>query len=61
MAAATAAARIRDHEEYYEAGLFVDVTKAIRLATGGSLLADTYGDGVQAKNYRLMLSGWLFF
>ncbi|HET7499577.1 MAG TPA: hypothetical protein VFK02_01185 [Kofleriaceae bacterium] len=60
-AATAAAARIRDHEEYYEAGLFVDVTKGIRLATAGSLLADTYGDGVQAKNYRLMMSGWLFF
>ncbi|HEU4734046.1 MAG TPA: hypothetical protein VFT22_39410 [Kofleriaceae bacterium] len=59
--AAAAAARIRDHEEYYELGLFVDVTRWMRLASSGSLLDDTYGDKVDAKNYRLMTSGWLFF
>jgi hypothetical protein len=60
-AAAAAAAKIRDHEEYYEIGLFVDPTRSTRIAVGGSLLDDTYGDGVDAKNYRFMTSGWLFF
>jgi hypothetical protein len=60
-AAAAAAARIRDHEEVYEIGLFVDPTKSTRVAASGSMYDDTYGDGVDAKNYSLMMSGWLFF
>lgn len=60
-AQAAAAARIRDHEEFYEAGLFCDPTKSTRLAASGSLYADTYGDGVKAKNYSAMMSGFVFF
>jgi hypothetical protein len=60
-AQAAAAARIRDHEEVYEAGLFVDPTKVTRVAASGSRYDDTYGDGVKAKNYSLMMSAWLFF
>jgi hypothetical protein len=62
MAAATAAqAKIRDHEEFYEVGVFGDPTKATRLALGGSVFDDTYGDGKDAKNYVVMMSGWIFF
>lgn len=60
-AQAAAAARIRDHEDMYELGLFVDPTRATRLAVSGSLYDDTYGDGVSAKNYSAIVSGWLFF
>jgi hypothetical protein len=59
--AIAAAARIRDHEELYEAGLFVDPTKATRIAASGSLYDDTYGDGGEAKNYSVMMTGFLFF
>jgi len=60
-AAAAAKARIRDHEEFYEVGLLFDPTKATRVAASGSLYDDTYGDGKDAKNYALIMSGWLFF
>jgi hypothetical protein len=58
---AAAVAKIRDHENFYEAGLFFDPTKATRVAASGSLYEDTYADGVEAKNYSLMMSGWMFF
>jgi hypothetical protein len=62
MAAQLAAqARVRDHEDFYELGLFFDPTKATRLAASGSLYDDTYGDGKDAKNYSVMMSGWIFF
>ncbi|HEU4734047.1 MAG TPA: hypothetical protein VFT22_39415 [Kofleriaceae bacterium] len=61
MSATAAAAKIRDHEEVYEGGLFFDPTKATRVAASGSVYNDTYGDGVQAQNVSLMMSGWLFF
>jgi hypothetical protein len=60
-AQAAAAARIRDHEDYFEIGVFVDPTKATRIAASGSLYSDVYGDGATAKNYSVIMSGWLFF
>lgn len=59
--AQVAAARIRDHEDLLEVGVFVDPTKSTRLAASGSLYRDVYGDGVAAKNYAVIASGWLFF
>ena len=56
-----AAARIRDHEDMFEIGVFVDPTKSTRIAASGSLYDDVYGDGVAAKNYAVIMSGWLFF
>jgi hypothetical protein len=56
-----ALARIRDHEEFYEVGLFFDPTKSTRVAASGSLYDDTYADGEDAKNYSLIMSGWIFF
>ena len=61
MAAAAAAARIRDHEDLFEVGGYVDPTRQTRIAASGSLYADGYGDGVTANNYALIVSGWLFF
>jgi len=58
---AAAQAKIRDHEELYELGVFVDPTPQTRVGTSGSLYDDTYGDGKVAKNYSLLMSGWLFF
>jgi hypothetical protein len=59
--ATAAAAKIRDHEDVFEVGLFVDPTKATRVAASGGLYNDVYGDGVSAKNYAVIMSGWLFF
>jgi hypothetical protein len=56
-----AAARIRDHEDVFEVGVFVDPTRATRIAVSGSLYNDVYGDGAVAKNYATIMSGWLFF
>jgi hypothetical protein len=58
---AAAVARIRDHEEIYEIGLFVDPTRSTRVGASGSLYDDTYADGQEAKNYSVLLSGWLFY
>jgi hypothetical protein len=60
-AAAAAAARIRDHEDLFEIGAFADPTRYTRVAVSGSLYDDVYGDGAAAKNYAVILSGWLFF
>ena len=61
-AARTAAvARVRDHEDYLELGVFVDPTRATRIAASGSLYNDVYADNVAAKNYAVIVSGWLFF
>ena len=60
-AAAAAAARIRDHEDLFEIGAFADPTRFTRVAVSGSLYEDVYGDGTAAKNYAVILSGWLFF
>ena len=60
-AQAAAAARIRDHEDMFEIGAFVDPTRSTRIAASGSLYNDLYGDNVAARNYAVILSGWLFF
>jgi hypothetical protein len=58
---AAAAAKIRDHEDVFEVGVFVDPTRSTRIAVSGSLYNDVYGDGVAARNYATIMSGWLFF
>ncbi len=58
---AAAAARIRDHEDVFEVGAFFDPTRSTRVAASGSLYNDVYGDQVAAKNYAVIMSGWLFF
>ena len=60
-AQAAAAARIRDHEDMFEIGAFVDPTRSTRIAASGSLYNDVYADNVAAKNYAVIISGWLFF
>jgi hypothetical protein len=58
---ATAAAKIRDHEDVFEIGAFVDPTRSTRIAVSGSVYNDVYADHVAARNYATILSGWLFF
>jgi hypothetical protein len=58
---ATAAARIRDHEDVFEIGVFIDPTRSARIAVSGSLYKDVYADHGAAKNYAAIMSGWLFF
>jgi len=58
---AAAAAKIRDHEDLFEIGVFVDPTRSTRLAASGSLYRDVYGDHQAARNYAALMSGWLFF
>jgi hypothetical protein len=58
---AAARAKIRDHEDFYEAGLLVDPTPMTRIGASSSLYDDTYADGKAAKNYSLLMSCWLFF
>ncbi|HET9623101.1 MAG TPA: hypothetical protein VFP84_17130 [Kofleriaceae bacterium] len=58
---AAARARVRDHEELYELGIFGDPTHATRLGLSGSMYDDTYGDGKDAKNYVVLMSGFIFF
>jgi hypothetical protein len=58
---AAARSKIRDHEEIYEIGGFFDPTRSTRIGASASLYNDTYADGQAAKNYSLMLSGWLFY
>jgi hypothetical protein len=58
---AAAAARVRAHEDLFELGVFVDPTRATRIAASASLYNDVYADHTAAKNYCVIASGWLFF
>lgn len=60
-ARAAAVARIRDHEDLFEVGVFADPTRSTRVAISGSLYDDVYGDGAAANNYAVITSAWLFF
>ena len=60
-AAERAAAKVHDHEEIYEIGLFVDATRSTRVGASGSRYADIHGDGKVANNDALLVSAWLFF
>ena len=49
------------NQEYVEGDIFVDLTKAFRLAVGYMYTRQEYADGVVAENQRVQLSGWFIF
>jgi hypothetical protein len=53
--------RTRASEDFYNAGLFFDPTRATRIGLDGALYEDHYVDGTRARNYSLMTSAFLFF
>ena len=55
------AGKTRESEDFFNAGLFVDPTKATRIGLDGALYDDRYVDGTHAKNYSVMSSAFLFF
>jgi len=63
LATATVArgASTRDHEDFFGAGGFFDLTKQTRFGADFGLYSDNYVDGSNAKNYSVIGSGWLFF
>ena len=56
-----AGAATRDHEDYFGAGGFFDLTKHTRVGADFGLYNDNYVDGSNAKNYSVITSAWLFF
>jgi hypothetical protein len=54
-------AKVRDHENFYEAGFLVDPHESVRFALDYAHIDDVYADGVKAKNESVQLSGFLFF
>lgn len=61
MVADPVAGKTRESEDYYNAGVFFDPTKATRIGIDGGLYNDHYVDGTDAKNYSLMTTAFLFF
>lgn len=55
------AGRTRESEDFYNAGLFFDPTKATRIGADVALYDDHYVDGTDAKNYSAMGSAFFFF
>jgi hypothetical protein len=53
--------KTRESEDFYNAGLFADPTKATRIGLDGAIYADHYVDGTTAKNYSIMSTAFLFF
>jgi hypothetical protein len=53
--------RTRKREAFYDAGLFVDLTKVVRIGLDGGLYADHYVDGTDAKNYSIETTVFLSF
>lgn len=53
--------RARESEDFYNAGLFYDPTKATRLGVDLGIYDDHYTDGTDARNYSMMSSAYLFF
>jgi hypothetical protein len=56
-----AAGRARESEDFYNAGLFFDPTKATRLGADLGIYDDHYTDGTDARNYSVMSSAFFFF
>jgi hypothetical protein len=54
-------AKVRDHESFYDAGVFVDPTESLRFGVDYAHIDDVYADGVKAKNDTGQISGFLFF
>ena len=55
------AAKVRDHEERYDANLFGDPVSPLRLGLAYARYNDTYADGTKATNHRVQLSGFVMF
>ncbi|MEZ4362440.1 MAG: hypothetical protein R3B48_19780 [Kofleriaceae bacterium] len=55
------AGRTRESEDFYNAGLFFDPTKATRVGADVALYDDHYVDGTDAQNVSVMASAYLFF
>ncbi len=53
--------RARESEDFYNAGLFFDPTKATRVGADLGIYDDHYTDGTEARNYSVMSSVYLFF
>ena len=53
--------RTRKSEDWYDAGMFVDLTGATRVGTDVALYDDHYVDGTSARNYSVMTTAYLFF
>ena len=56
-----AAASVWVNQQYVEADLFYDLTKAIRFGLGYMYTRQEYADGIIAENHRVQLSGWFIF
>jgi len=53
--------RTRKSEAFADAGLFVDLTKVVRIGLDGGVYADHYVDGTDAKNYSVETTVFLSF
>jgi hypothetical protein len=60
-AIATAQAKVRSHEDYYDANIFGDPYPGVRFGLGYAHIADTYLSGVTAVNHRVQFSGFYIF
>lgn len=55
------ATRVFDKQDFVDGNLFLDITPAVRIGADFVWLRQTYVDGMEAKDYRGQLSGYLIF
>ena len=53
--------KVRDHELFYNGGIFGDLSRAIRLGVDYAYFDDQYADGVHAINHAVQAVGFFFF
>jgi hypothetical protein len=53
--------KVRDHEMFYNGGIFGDLSDAIRLGIDYAYFDDVYADGMHAGNHAVQMSGFFFF
>ncbi|HEX2569507.1 MAG TPA: SHOCT domain-containing protein [Polyangia bacterium] len=54
-------ARVRDNESFYNAGIFADLTQAIRVGVDWAYYDDRYADGMRATANAIQGTGFFFF
>jgi hypothetical protein len=57
----TAKTALRNHSNFFEGGLFADVTASIRIAAAYDRMVDVYQDGVTATNDSIKATAFFFF
>lgn len=54
-------ARVRDHESFFNGGIFFDPFESLRFGLDYAHIEDVYADNVKANNEAAQMTGFFFF